>query len=208
MLRITLTFREQMKTLNDLMPKIRSKKTGEYIKLYTNTFEEYHELNNLLEKLSYEFYFITPKAQRPIKIVIKGLPKDTKTADIHSDRIDLGFTVDRITQLIGKITNQPLPVFLVSLPRNLHNAKIFNVNKLSYLSVTIDGYESRGVTQCFQCNKFNHTAENCHLKPRCLKCGEAHQTTDCQIKRVETMFCIKSVKPSGIWLITQSAPYS
>ncbi|GFX53966.1 hypothetical protein TNCV_1154971 [Trichonephila clavipes] len=87
MLRITLTFRDQMKTLNDLMPKIRIKKTGEYMKLYTNTFEEYHELNNLLEKLNYEFYSITPKAQRPIKVIIKGLPKDTKTADIHSDLI-------------------------------------------------------------------------------------------------------------------------
>ncbi|GFV71242.1 hypothetical protein TNCV_2429891 [Trichonephila clavipes] len=33
-------------------------------------------------------------------------------------------------------------------------------------------------------------ASNCHIKPRCLKCGEAHQRADCQIKSVENMYCI------------------
>ncbi|GFX36963.1 hypothetical protein TNCV_1174651 [Trichonephila clavipes] len=108
MLRITTTFREQMKTLKELMPKLRSKKTGEYIKLYTDNADEKHEIENHLERLKYEFYSITPKEQRPIKVVIKGLPKDTKTSDL----VDLGFTVNRITQLVGKITNQALPVFL------------------------------------------------------------------------------------------------
>ncbi|GFV41460.1 nucleic-acid-binding protein from transposon X-element [Trichonephila clavipes] len=174
-----------MKTLKDLMPKLRSKKTGEYIKLYTETIEE-HELENLLEKLKYEFYSITPKAQRPIKVVIKGFPRNTKTSDIHSDLEDLGFTVNRVTQLIGKITNQALPVFLVSLPRNLHNAKIINVNKLSYLTVKVDGYESRGVTQCYQCNNFNHTADNCHLKPRCLKnAGKPIRRRNAKSKRLK-----------------------
>ncbi|GFS91290.1 hypothetical protein TNCV_1306991 [Trichonephila clavipes] len=96
MLRITTTFREQMKTLKELMPKLRSKKTGEYIKLYTDNADEKHELENHLERLKYEFYSITPKEQRPIKVVIKGLPKDTKTSDIHSDLVDLGFTVSSV----------------------------------------------------------------------------------------------------------------
>ncbi|GFX65633.1 probable RNA-directed DNA polymerase from transposon X-element [Trichonephila clavipes] len=101
MLRITTTFREQMKTLKELMPKLRSKKTREYIKLYTDNADEKHELENHLERLKYEFYSITPKEERPIKVVIKGLPKDTKTSDIHSDLVDLGFTVNRVTQLIN-----------------------------------------------------------------------------------------------------------
>ncbi|GFU09193.1 PRE_C2HC domain-containing protein [Trichonephila clavipes] len=60
----------------------------------------------------------------------------------------------------------------------------------SYLTVTVEGYDSKGVTQCYQCQKFNHTASNCHVKPKCLKCGEAHQTADYQIKKVDTMYCV------------------
>ncbi|GFX72006.1 RNA-directed DNA polymerase from mobile element jockey [Trichonephila clavipes] len=178
-----------MKALTDHMPQLRSKMTGEYFKLYCDTFDQYHELNRILELLKYEFYSITPKSERRIKVVIKGLPKDSKTLDIHNDLLDLGFTVDRVSQLTGRITNQLLPVFMVTLPGNI-NANIFKVNKLSYLTVTVEGYDSKGVTQCYQCQKFNHTASNCHIKPKCLKCGEAHQTADCQIKKVDTMYCV------------------
>ncbi|GFU45073.1 PRE_C2HC domain-containing protein [Trichonephila clavipes] len=129
-------------------------------------------------------------AERPIKVVIKGLPKKAKPEDIEKDLIDLGFTVDRVSQLIGKITNQPLPVFLVSLPRNMTNANIFKLDKLSFLNVTVEGYDSKGVTQCYKCQQFNHTASNCHIKPKCLKCGEPHQTSECEIDKVETMYCV------------------
>ncbi|GFU48715.1 nucleic-acid-binding protein from transposon X-element [Trichonephila clavipes] len=149
-----------MKTLTDHMPQLRSKMTGEYFKLYCDTFDQYHELNRILELLKYEFYSITPKSERPIKVVIKGLPKDSKTLDIHNDLLDLGFTVDLVSQLTERITNQLLPVFMVTLPRNINNANIFKVNKLSYLTVTVEGYDSKGVTQCYQCQKFNHTARS------------------------------------------------
>ncbi|GFV28616.1 nucleic-acid-binding protein from transposon X-element [Trichonephila clavipes] len=168
-LKISLNFRDQMKTLTDHMPQLRSKMTGEYFKLYCDTFGQYHELNRILELLKYEFYSITPKSEPTIKVVIKGLPKDSKTLDIHNDLLDLGFTVDRVSQQTGRITNQLLPVSMVTLPRNINNANIFKVNKLSYLMVTVEGYDSKGGTQCYQCQKFNRTASNCHIKPKCLQ---------------------------------------
>ncbi|GFS62884.1 transposable element Tcb2 transposase [Trichonephila clavipes] len=41
---------------------------------------------------------------------------------------------NKVTQLVGKITNQTLPVVLVTLPRNPHNLKIFYITKLCYLT--------------------------------------------------------------------------
>ncbi|GFW94186.1 transposable element Tcb1 transposase [Trichonephila clavipes] len=53
------------------------------------------------------------------------------------------------------------------------------------------GKEVKLFTQCFNCNNFFHTAQNCHLKPRCLKCRKEHPTRQCSIKeRQETPFCI------------------
>ncbi|GFV83510.1 PRE_C2HC domain-containing protein [Trichonephila clavipes] len=169
------------------MPTIHRKMTGKYIKLYTDTLLQYHALNNILEDLKYPFCTIAPKNERPIEVVIKGLPRDMNTSDIHSDLLDLRFTVNKVTQVTCNITKQLLPVFTISLPRNLTNAKIFELKKLSFLSITVEGFESRETTQC---NQFNHTAEHCHLTPKCLKCGNEHQTRDCQIKRVDTPFCI------------------
>ncbi|GFY12290.1 hypothetical protein TNCV_283931 [Trichonephila clavipes] len=85
MLKITDDYRVQMKIVNNFLPKIRNKMSGEYFKLYCDTHDQFHELNAFLEAQNFEFYSITPKHLRPIKVVIKGLPKDTKTHEIHQD---------------------------------------------------------------------------------------------------------------------------
>ncbi|GFY62447.1 hypothetical protein TNIN_146041 [Trichonephila inaurata madagascariensis] len=114
MLKITDDFRTHMKLLTTKMPYIRSKKTGQYIKLYTDTFDQRHKLNTLLENAKFPHYTITPKTQRPIKVVIKGLPHDASTTGITNDLIDLGFTVDRIPP-----ANDPGPIH--ACPTNKFN---------------------------------------------------------------------------------------
>ncbi|GFW07236.1 uncharacterized protein TNCV_3694291 [Trichonephila clavipes] len=55
----------------------------------------------------------------------------------------------------------------------------------------VEGYLVRGITQCFNCNNLFHTAANCHMQPRCLKCGKNHATRNCLVKeRQENPFCI------------------
>ncbi|GFY25101.1 hypothetical protein TNCV_2692921 [Trichonephila clavipes] len=95
MLKTTENIREQMKTLTTKMPTLRSKMTGNYIKLFTDNFDQRLEHIQILKKLQYQFYTITSEIERPIKVVIKGLPRHTKTEDIRNDLIDLGFSVDR-----------------------------------------------------------------------------------------------------------------
>ncbi|GFS50524.1 hypothetical protein TNCV_3197191 [Trichonephila clavipes] len=116
-----------MKTLDEIYRDLRSKLTSEYIKLYTDTDEERRELIHKLDDLKFQYFAIKPKAERPIKVVIKGLPGDFNPQDIQNDLIGLGYTVDKVSQFIGQITKQPLPIFL--LPRNIHNAKIFELKK-------------------------------------------------------------------------------
>ncbi|GFU10886.1 hypothetical protein TNCV_3136861 [Trichonephila clavipes] len=94
-LKITDTHRNQMKTFDDIYPNLHSKLTGEYIKLCMDTDEQRRELIHKLDELKFEYFAITPKAERPIKVVIKGLPRDSKPEDIHNDLTltKLGYTV-------------------------------------------------------------------------------------------------------------------
>ncbi|GFX41718.1 nucleic-acid-binding protein from transposon X-element [Trichonephila clavipes] len=191
MLKITKTIRSQMKIINEKFPKIRSRTTGEFIKLYTDNLEQFHELLSLAEKTKFQFYEIKPKNERPIKVVLKGLPCNFKVEEIQADLEELGFTPEKVNQLIGRRSKQPIPVFLVILPRNIENLKIFHLKTLSYLSIRVEGYNGKGVTQCYTCNHFHHNSDTCHLNPRCLKCGEGHITRECPItERLETAYCI------------------
>ncbi|GFS97314.1 hypothetical protein TNCV_1824751 [Trichonephila clavipes] len=130
MLLITDDLRLHTKTLSEKMPALRIKTAGKYVKLYTDTLTQHDTLKELLEALKYPFYTFTPKHERPIKVVIKGLPRTTKTAEIHSDLLDLGYTLNKVTQLTGNITKQLLPVFTISLPRKILSTKISSILKL------------------------------------------------------------------------------
>ncbi|GFS74170.1 hypothetical protein TNCV_969321 [Trichonephila clavipes] len=116
MLLITDDFRLHTKTLTNKMPALRIKTAGKYAKLYTDTQPQHDTLKQLLTELKYPFTFI-PKHERPIKVVIKGLPRTTKTAEIQSDLLDLGYTINKVTQLTGNITKQLLSVFTISAPQ-------------------------------------------------------------------------------------------
>ncbi|GFV06053.1 hypothetical protein TNCV_3143441 [Trichonephila clavipes] len=67
-----------------------NKLTGEYIKLYTDTDEQRRELIHKLDELKFQYFAIQSKAEQPIDVVIKGLPRDSKTEDIHNDLLELG----------------------------------------------------------------------------------------------------------------------
>ncbi|GFS85335.1 nucleic-acid-binding protein from transposon X-element [Trichonephila clavipes] len=191
MMKITKTYREQVDTVKKIYPHLRLKTTGEYIKLYSNTTEQNRLVRQTLKGLGYHFYVITPKNERPIKVVIKEYPKATDPNDIKADLEKQGFLPERVTQLIGRRSKQKLPVIQVFLPRTMENLKIFDLKTLAHLNITVDGYNGKGITQCFSWNNFHHNADNCFLKPRCLKCGEEHLTKDCPIKqRLETKFRI------------------
>ncbi|GFV78440.1 hypothetical protein TNCV_1302921 [Trichonephila clavipes] len=68
MLRITETVRSQMKIINEKFPKIRSRTTGEFIKLYTDNLEQFHELLTFAEKTKFQFYEIKPKTSAPSRL--------------------------------------------------------------------------------------------------------------------------------------------
>ncbi|GFV73338.1 uncharacterized protein TNCV_2898391 [Trichonephila clavipes] len=189
-LKFKKNIRDLLKSIYQKFPDITNKSSGEFIKLITNDIEEYHALTNFLEDdKDFEFFSLKSKSIKPIKIVIKGLPIFTKTHEIQSDLEEEGFTIENVSQLISKKTKTALSFFQV--PRNANNQKTFDLKTVGYMQVKIEGYLIRGITQCFNCNNFFHTAENCHLKPRCLKCGKEHPTRQCPIKeRQESLFCI------------------
>ncbi|GFX71565.1 PRE_C2HC domain-containing protein [Trichonephila clavipes] len=151
MLKCTGDYIVLVKTLMQVMPTLRTCLTCDFLKLYTNNFDQYRELIHILENLKYQFYVIKPKTERPFKIFIKELPRNTNVEDIKEDLLEQGFVTEKVIQLIGRKTKQPLPVFLITLPRSMENLNIFDLKALEHLSNTVDGYNGKGITQCFRC---------------------------------------------------------
>ncbi|GFT51325.1 uncharacterized protein TNCV_4954671 [Trichonephila clavipes] len=81
---------------------------------------------------------------------------------------------------------KPIKAIIKGLP---NSSKINDIT--NDLKVKVESYLVRGITQCFNCNNFYHTAANCFMRPRCLKRGKDHATRYCHIKeQQENPFCI------------------
>ncbi|GFW35136.1 hypothetical protein TNCV_5067011 [Trichonephila clavipes] len=103
----------------------RSRLTGYFLKLYTDSAEERRLVVQLLKRLKFQFYTIKAKAERPIKVVIKGLPRTTNPEEIKQDLEMLGYTPERVNQLISRKTKRALPIFLITLPPQFRQSKNF-----------------------------------------------------------------------------------
>ncbi|GFU92433.1 nucleic-acid-binding protein from transposon X-element [Trichonephila clavipes] len=157
----------------------------------TDLFTNCERLNQVQSEIK-KFTLLTIGARDSLNSLAPFMSIDdpNNIEDIQEDLLEQGFhDCKRLLQLIGRITKQSSQ-FYGYTPRNINNTKIFDLKYLSYLSIRVEGYEGKGVTQCYSCNRFNHTAQNCHMNPRCIKCGQAHQTKECPIKRVENTYCI------------------
>lgn len=114
-------------------------------------------------------------------MVIQGLPtyaEDQLVEELHK----LGFAGAVVTRLRSASTDSDNnPLFLVRL---LTGTDISRFRKIKYLLqcvVTIKKFMPRNSTgtQCFRCQQFGHSARNCNMPARCVKCTESHATSDC-----------------------------
>ncbi|GFU73146.1 uncharacterized protein TNCV_294321 [Trichonephila clavipes] len=132
----------------------------------------------------------------PKKLSSKGLLISTEIHEIQDDLTSQGFNVEKVAQLTRSKTKAPLPIFMVELEKKPNSPDIFKLKKCCYLAVQVDAFNRRpGVSQCYNCNLFNHSSKNCFMHTRCLKCGESHRTNDCPIKeKIQNPVCINCNK--------------
>ncbi|GFX47932.1 hypothetical protein TNCV_4793111 [Trichonephila clavipes] len=73
--------------------------TGNYVKLQASNIVEHRAITALLKQKKEEFYVIPSPAERPLKLVIKGLPSSTSIEDIQRDLTEQGAPVIKVAQL-------------------------------------------------------------------------------------------------------------
>ncbi|GBO42094.1 Nucleic-acid-binding protein from transposon X-element [Araneus ventricosus] len=163
-----------------------------FIKIFTENIDQYNKVQSHLKQQGYDYYLVRPRENRPIKAVIKNLSLNHDPERVKNSLTLAGFSVIRVTRLSQFRTRKPLPFLLVDLNNTPIAKEIYNVTKINHLEVKIEEYRGRRqIPQCFKCNDFFHTAEQCEMKPRCLKCNGVHQTNQCSIKhKIDNPTCI------------------
>jgi hypothetical protein len=71
-------------------------------------------------------------------------------------------------------------MFFIDLLPAPNNKDIFNVEFSQQCKILfVPPRHSRNIAQCANCQRYGHTKNFCHLKPRCVKCAGDHSTSQC-----------------------------
>lgn len=165
--------------------KFTAKPSNEFIRIFPEDNEGHRKISQFLKDQNRRCIIFEPGLVRPLKVVIRGLPIDTPINEIHEALVAQNLTPTKVIQLTSrKISNKgnPLPLFQIQLPNTEVNKTILRLKSIDYIAVKVEEYRApRKIMQCFRCQHFHHTQNECFMDARCVKCTGPHQTLECPL---------------------------
>lgn len=155
--------------------------------IHASNIKDYSDIKKLLEELEVPYFTYTPKEVRNQTFLLKGLNVEEKEEDILSELTEItseAVTIAKVSKFNTKKSNEnskPLPFFIISITSNSPAKELLSVKKINYQVVRWEKINKTDITQCYRCQRFGHTAANCHLDFRCVKCGQGHGPGECQL---------------------------
>ncbi|GFU96625.1 nucleic-acid-binding protein from transposon X-element [Trichonephila clavipes] len=176
-------------------PSFQSQMSGRFLKVTVSDEVEYRDLSRWLETTGVEFKSFMLKQDRPVKVVVRGLPSNTEPEDIKAEIEAEGFKVAKISQMKNFRTKAPMPLFYVQIENGVDAPKIYDFTEMFGTRIEVKPFD-RGnkVNQCWRCQGWFHSSEVCHLPPRCVKCAGPHAAKDCTLEFEAPMKCANCPK--------------
>lgn len=140
--------------------------------IYTHTFHDFKKIINILKIGQVPSYTYTPKCIKNQSFLLKELDRDDDIIDIfenikHHESESL--KIEKVTQFKAK--NVETSFFIVTISNTSAVKSLFAIKYVLYRAVGWERIRRDGITQCFRCQGFGHTAVNCSLRFRCVKCS-------------------------------------
>lgn len=141
------------------------------------------------------FSFFLPKAHI-LKVVIRGIPANISEEEIKSELENIDFNIKNVKRF--GINTEPIPICLVIFSKSLKTTETYGISSLFYLSAKIESYQNNHLSQCFECQHFGHSSQNCRHSSRCVKCNGNHLAKDCVKLPEESPVCCNCGKDHTI----------
>ncbi|GJQ76586.1 hypothetical protein Trydic_g12288 [Trypoxylus dichotomus] len=144
------------------------------IRIQPATASDYRRLVEIVTIMKVPFHSYQLTEEKPLKIVLRGLPEEISDEEIQEDLAQQGFTTATVKRMTVGPNKRPIPLVFVQLTKNDQSKKIFDIHT---------------VTQCHRCQLYGHGQRNCHAAAVCVKCAGPHQTAECSKPREAPAKC-------------------
>ena len=145
-----------------------------------------------------------PKAYQTIKktnkcLVVKGVPTDLTDAEFK-EFLDLNkISYAKAERYKSKRDGRILPMFQLEISDPAEAEALLSQNLMCNVTGIVYKVEEFrqpiSVRQCFNCQCFGHSAQNCKSKQKCVICGENHSHKGCPKKEAKQPKCANCSGP-------------
>lgn len=165
----------QLKAAKINYTKARATSSG--VNIFLGSVTDFRKTISLLDGLHVQYHFYKLRSEKPLKIVIRGLPSSIGLPEIEEDLRSKGYDELKVSRLSDR-DGKPYPLVLVEISRKYKN--LFHETTVCDLVVSMESMYRRASTgQCHRCQRFGHAQSGCRADYRCLKCAEGHSTHLC-----------------------------
>lgn len=157
-------------------------KGGLEAKLQLPNITDFRATQRDLTMRKYPFYTYQLKSERALRVFLKGLDPDTEVSAIIMELKSMKFDVKNVSNCRNK-EGKKSSAFLVEInvgETNVSPHPIYALKRFMHMVVTVEEPgRSRRPVQCHNCQEFNHTRNQCHLRAVCVICAGSHKTENC-----------------------------
>lgn len=153
-----------------------------------------------LKEKEYQYNTYTPNDEKMINVLIKGLDHIDEPTVIKNALAENGFEpYDIKKHTTGYMRKNSIKSNLwhIILQPNTDTTELFKIRAIDNAIVKFDFLRKPKVIQCRRCQRFNHSASNCSLPYRCVKCTETHEPGKCNNAMKKNKFKPKCVNCKG-----------
>ena len=155
------------------------------VRVFASNDEDYKKIFEKLREENAKFYTHQTREQQTTKFVLHGLYKMTES-ELQKKLEEAGIKPSSVKILtIRQQKYSDHCVYLLHFPKVLKVkiSKLREIKAIDQVIVRWEYYKNKrnGPIQCGRCMQFGHGKQSCFLDPVCMRCGNGHETKDCDL---------------------------
>lgn len=167
--------------------KWMQKRVGSAPKIYCKNNANKDKIQSWLDSKQVQFNTFADDTNRLKSFIVRGICCGADSDNIQSIEeaiasrgIQAGFTVSRfITGSQKRSENEVNILYRITVPHDLDDQLLRGIRTIGIFGVKVEPLKNRSVVQCYNCQRFSHTARQCHFIYRCVKCCSQHPAGSC-----------------------------
>lgn len=148
----------------------------------------FRRIEKCLKEADVEFFTHSTRDEATVKIVLSGLPffeYDDIVAELEKNNIR-----PREIKLLSESDGGNNALYLLHFEKG--HIKLNQLREVKHLFNVIVWWryftkKKSDVIQCYRCQRFGHGSRHCNMTARCVKCGEQHTSSVCELPKKDQL---------------------